>query len=115
MDIFAGSLEGLSKLHDMAILHRDLKSANIFLDKNNKVKLGDMNVSKISKLGLVINEYLILNLSNLILDFKIILISRSAHKLELLITPHQKFGTTKDMGPKVIFGHLDVSCMSYAV
>ena len=32
----------------MSILHRDLKSANIFLNKNGNVKLGDMNVSKIS-------------------------------------------------------------------
>ena len=28
-------------------MHRDLKSANVFLNKNGSAKLGDMNVSKV--------------------------------------------------------------------
>ena len=40
---------GLRCLHDMDIVHRDLKSANVFLCTDGKVKLGDMNVSKIAK------------------------------------------------------------------
>lgn len=40
---------GLKSLHELNIVHRDLKSANVFLTKDGKVKLGDMNVSKISK------------------------------------------------------------------
>ena len=43
-------IEGLKALHDMKIMHRDLKSANIFLVKENyQCKLGDMNVSKVIK------------------------------------------------------------------
>ena len=38
---------GLKALHDKSILHRDLKSANIFIYEDSIVKLGDMNVSKI--------------------------------------------------------------------
>jgi NIMA (never in mitosis gene a)-related kinase len=37
----------------MNILHRDLKCANIFIDKEGNYKLGDLNVSKVAKLGLV--------------------------------------------------------------
>jgi len=29
-------------------MHRDLKSANVFLNKDYIVKLGDMNVSKVA-------------------------------------------------------------------
>lgn len=38
----------LKTLHQMKILHRDLKSANVFLTKDNNYKLGDMNVSKVA-------------------------------------------------------------------
>ena len=38
---------GLKALHDMNIMHRDLKSENIFLTKRMQCKIGDMNVSKI--------------------------------------------------------------------
>jgi len=41
--------KGIKSLHDRSILHRDLKSANIFLQKDGTIKLGDLNVSKIAK------------------------------------------------------------------
>jgi NIMA (never in mitosis gene a)-related kinase len=48
---------GLKTLHDMKILHRDLKSANIFLSKDGKsIKLGDLNVSKVAKTNLVYTQ-----------------------------------------------------------
>ena len=45
-------VQGLRALHQMNIMHRDMKSANIFLNKNGDVKLGDLNVSKVLKKGL---------------------------------------------------------------
>jgi len=43
---------GLKALHDSKILHRDLKCANVFLSKEGILKLGDLNVSKVSKMGI---------------------------------------------------------------
>lgn len=43
-------LNGLKVLHDLKIMHRDIKSANIFLtDDYETLKLGDLNVAKIAK------------------------------------------------------------------
>ena len=47
--IFIQLVKGLKSLHDLNILHRDLKSANIFLFNNGTAKIGDCNVSKILK------------------------------------------------------------------
>lgn len=45
--------QGLKALHDKKIMHRDLKSANIFINKNKEVKIGDMNISKVFKVGVI--------------------------------------------------------------
>lgn len=50
--IFICITKGLKALHDVKILHRDLKSANIFLYHDGIAKLGDLNVSKVLKKGL---------------------------------------------------------------
>ena len=48
---------GLKTLHDMKILHRDLKCANVFLSTDGKTaKLGDLNVSKVAKSELVYTQ-----------------------------------------------------------
>lgn len=43
---------GVRKMHEMGILHRDLKSPNIFLASSREIKLGDLGVAKILKNGL---------------------------------------------------------------
>ena len=45
-------LKGLKALHDFKILHRDIKSANVFLFQGGICKLGDLNVSKVARKGL---------------------------------------------------------------
>ena len=49
-------LEGLNYLHKSRIIHRDLKSANIFLTKKGIVKIGDLNVSIIAKKNLAVTQ-----------------------------------------------------------
>ena len=51
--IFIQMVQGIKALHDKNIIHRDLKSANIFLMRNGICKLGDLNVSKEAKTGLL--------------------------------------------------------------
>jgi len=46
-------IKGLVTLHSMKIVHRDIKCANIFIGKDGIAKLGDLNVSKIAKLGMM--------------------------------------------------------------
>lgn len=57
-------LNGLRRLHRKKILHRDLKvitlfiikSANIFITEKGIVKIGDLNVSKVSQEGLCFTQ-----------------------------------------------------------
>lgn len=46
-------LRGIKALHDIKVCHRDLKCANVFLTKNGQIKMGDLNVSKYNKAGLM--------------------------------------------------------------
>ena len=50
--MFVSVVKGLMALHVLNILHRDLKSANVFLTSYGDALLGDMNVSKIVEKGL---------------------------------------------------------------
>lgn len=47
---------GLKTLHDANVVHRDLKCANVFLSNDGIFKLGDLNVSKVAKMGLVYTQ-----------------------------------------------------------
>lgn len=49
------TLSGLSVLHDRNIIHRDLKSANIFIS-GGFYKVADLNVSKLMKKDLAYTQ-----------------------------------------------------------
>jgi len=53
---FIQILKGLSGLHSLQILHRDLKCANCFYTSDGFLKIGDLNVSKVAKKGLVYTQ-----------------------------------------------------------
>jgi len=46
LDIFVQICLAMKHIHDRKVLHRDLKSQNIFLTKANMVKLGDFGIAK---------------------------------------------------------------------
>lgn len=54
--ILIGAVYALAQLHELKILHRDIKSANIFLNKNGSAVLGDLNVSKVAKQGMLYTQ-----------------------------------------------------------
>ena len=54
--IFLGMCMGLNALHGYNVCWRDCKSANVFLFQNGVVKIGDFNVSKVAKRGLLYTQ-----------------------------------------------------------
>lgn len=53
---FVQIVRGVKALHDLSIVHRDIKSANIFYTKSGVVKIGDLNVSKVAKHGMMVTQ-----------------------------------------------------------
>ena len=47
LSMFAQIVSGITYMHKQKILHRDLKTANIFLTTDGFVKIGDFGVSKV--------------------------------------------------------------------
>lgn len=43
--LFREIIEGLAHIHQQAMIHRDLKPVNIFLDSNDHVKIGDFGLA----------------------------------------------------------------------
>ena len=44
-DIILQICKGLKEIHNHRIIHRDLTPDNIFIDNNNKIKIGDFGIS----------------------------------------------------------------------
>ena len=48
-DWFTQLLLGLKHVHDRKVLHRDLKTQNVFMTADGRCKLGDFGVSKVGR------------------------------------------------------------------
>ena len=44
-------VSGVKALHELRVYHRDIKSANVFVNARGEIKMGDFNVSKVAKEG----------------------------------------------------------------
>lgn len=47
LDWFVQIALALKHIHDRKILHRDLKTQNIFLNQRNEVKMGDFGIARV--------------------------------------------------------------------
>jgi mitogen-activated protein kinase kinase len=46
-NIYEQCLRGLEYLHQMGLIHRDIKSANLLMNRKGEIKFSDFNVSAI--------------------------------------------------------------------
>lgn len=51
LNLFLDIVFGLQHIHDKGIMHRDLKPSNIFIDKNNRAKIGDFGFARTYKIS----------------------------------------------------------------
>ena len=47
--IFLQCMQGLSYIHDMGVIHRDIKLGNILMDNNMTIKLGDFGTCAVKR------------------------------------------------------------------
>ena len=58
LDWFTQVCLAIKHIHDRKILHRDIKSQNIFLMKDGRIKLGDFGIAKCLIILIKLNYYL---------------------------------------------------------
>jgi serine/threonine protein kinase len=115
-------LMGLNHMHSKKILHRDIKTLNVFLDQDLNVKLGDMGVAKVcagvaDELQHRSSQYVVALTTYCAWDLR----RSSAHKHSLqrrLLEPHttcrQSFVKTNPTMRRVMCGLWELFCMSAA-
>ena len=103
--------QGLRNLHAANILHRDIKSQNIFLVTAREIKIGDLGVAKITKSGMAhtqIGYVLKQDTVDYVILPNFLCPKRSVRRTTCL----QKSGATAPTTRSQIFGRSAACCMS---
>ena len=82
-DIFHQCLEGLLYLHNLGVIHRDIKPGNIFMDNKGNIKIGDFGISAVMSLNQAAK------------------LTDDPQKQQKLVLQLGKFGTDHYMAPEV--------------
>ena len=91
----------MKHVHDRKILHRDLKGQNIFLTRDNRVKLGDFGIAKV--------------LGNTLEKVKTQVGTPYYLSPEIIESKPYSYAVNLFYKNRVIFGHWELYCMNYAL
>lgn len=112
ISMFSQIVSGIRYMHEQNILHRDLKTANIFMTKEGYIKIGDFGVSKVMDSHKAANTVLGIILTNT-LSTKFCFNRNMFYFKVHLITFHLRYARANHTMKNQIYGLLAVYYMRW--